>query len=182
MKYYTRIHVPNFRIIQEKTQAFLDSKNWRPRVGFHAVPWDEYVESCSEILTAFEMYDLKPLWAATYITYEQKHSSPHIDYRNPQLNLCRINLPIKNCTGTYTEFFTGGEYREVYQPTGEKFYIVKSDANLVKVDQVEMVGPTVMRVQEPHRVVHTLPDRQQRINLTVYTDKDPVFLLPRTEE
>jgi hypothetical protein len=178
MKYYIRIFVPDFETIQTKTDQFLNKIEWRPKVGFHALPWSEYTEYCPEILTAFEkLYGLKPVWAATYITYNDTHSKIHVDNRKPcrHDHECRISLPIRNCEGTYTEFFTGGEYDEFRQPSGEKFYVLKDNSTATKVDQVEMTGPTVMRVMEPHRVCH--PHNMQRVNLTVYTDKDPVFLL-----
>ena len=178
MKYYVRIFVPDYETIRQKTDEFLDKMQWRPKIGFHALPWKEYVEYCPEILSAFEgLYGLKPVWAATYITYNDNHSRIHVDNKNPctHSHECRISLPIRNCAGTFTEFFTGGEYDEIYQPSGEKFYLLRQGSTATKVDQVEMLGPTVMRVMEPHRVSH--PHQKQRVNLTVYTDKDPVFLL-----
>ncbi len=178
MKYYVRIFVPGYETIRQKTDEFLDKMQWRPKIGFHALPWKEYVEYCPEILSAFEgLYGLKPVWAATYITYNDNHSRIHVDNKNPctHSHECRISLPIRNCAGTFTEFFTGGEYDEIYQPSGEKFYLLRQGSTATKVDQVEMLGPTVMRVMEPHRVSH--PHQKQRVNLTVYTDKDPVFLL-----
>lgn len=176
-KYFAQIYVSNYQTIRDKTDQYLTKINWYPKIGFHMLPWKQYTEYCPEILSAFDVYNIKPLWAATYITYNNKQSRVHID-SNPldtRSHQCRISLPIRNCTGTYTEFFSGGEYDEFYQLSGEKFYRIKDNSTAIKVDQVEMLGPTVMRVTEPHRVHH--PHNMQRVNLTVYTDKDPVFLL-----
>ena len=178
MRYYARIFVPNYEIIRQKTDDFLRVIDWKPRFGFHKLPWDQYIEYCPEILTAFEsLYGLKPVWAATYITYKDEFSKVHVDNIPPcEFDYqCRINLPIRNCEDTFTEFYTGGEYEEIKQPSGERYFVLKQDSQAQLVDKVEMVGPTVMRVMEPHRVQHT--HNMQRVNLTVYTDKDPVFLL-----
>ena len=178
MRYYTRIHVPEYETIRRKTDKFLDEIQWKPMFGFRKLPWNEYVKYCPEILTAFKsLYGLTPVWAATYITYKDEYSKIHIDNIPPCEfdHQCRINLPIRNCVDTFTEFYSGGEYEEIKQPSGERYFVLKQGSQAQLVDQVEMVGPTVMRVMEPHRVHHT--HDKQRVNLTVYTDKDPVFLL-----
>lgn len=181
MLYYKYIEVNNLKTIQEKTLDFINEINWFPRIAFHPLPWEAYVKHCPEIMSAFDQYNLKPLWAATYITHQQKHSIPHKDFAaGTNMNKCRINIPIIGCDGTYTEFFTGGKFELVTYETIVKkdlgYYEVVDDTDLVSVAKVEMTQPAVVRVWEPHQAVHTIPFRE-RINLTVYTDKDPIFLL-----
>ena len=65
-----------------------------------------------------------------------------------------------------------------YQDNGLNGYLryMDEDPNLVKVDEVVVDRPTIMRVQQPHRVIidnNYVP----RVVLTFFTRKDPVYLL-----
>lgn len=180
MKYYKYIEIDNFKIIQEKTLEFLVKNNLLNNAGLYFIPWKEYTLEVSEILTAFDRYKIKPIQGATYITTEQNDSKVHIDYVTQAQHLCRINIPILNCVGSKTEFFKV-PMKEFYvnkQEYNNKFFFqIKDNATLVeKVDEVEIIYPTVIKIQQPHRV-HTNLVTVPRVCLTLTMDKDPVFLL-----
>jgi hypothetical protein len=174
MKYFNQIEIQNFEVIQEKTKKFLEPHS-SVRVGFYLLDKD-YLEYCPEILSAFADYNLKVKKVALYVTFLQEHSKVHIDYKSNLKSQCRINIPILNCEGSRTEFYSGGEYTMFFQQNGIPYYLLKDNSIPTKVAEVEIIRPTVIRVQEPHRV-HTNMNTVPRICMTVATDIDPVFLL-----
>ena len=115
------------------------------------------------------------------IFFNQAKAPPHIDYINKKRNQCRINIPVFNCEHSVTEYYnyTGTmEQGITYQDNGLNGYLryMDEDPNLVKVDEVVVDRPTIMRVQQPHRVIidnNYVP----RVVLTFFTRKDPVYLL-----
>jgi len=92
--------------------------------------------------------------------------------------MCRINIPVLNCEGSITEFYTGGKYvPHTANNNGEfSFLIIEDFSSAIKVAEVEILKPTVLRIQEPHRVVPNL-NILPRITLSLVMNKDPVFLL-----
>lgn len=175
MIYYKQIDIDSFDIIQTKTLEFINSRG-QPKIGFSVLPMKEYTEYCPEILTAFSRYNIKPVSCALYTTTEQEQSRVHVDYILDNMPQCRINIPILNCEGSRTEFYTGGEYDVYTQPNGIPYLEIKKDSVATKVDEVEITVPTIIRVQKPHRVNSNLV-RVPRICMTVRCDVDPVFLL-----
>lgn len=175
MKYHAYIEIDNFEVITKKTLEFIVEHNNVNRIGFYWLPWDEYVIYCPEIMTAFSRYNINPVAAATITTASLGDSRIHVD---AVLQQCRINLPILNCEGSKTEFYSGGEYNTLYTAGSNIPYhvIKKDDTSAIKVDEVEITKPTVVRVLAPHYVrtnVNTVP----RISMSIQFDVDPVFLL-----
>ena len=107
-----------------------------------------------------------------YITYTQEQSKVHIDYINPNWNQCRLNVPILNTEGSITEFYTGGNYEKIIQNNGLS-YLESIDDSAIKVDEIELIKPTILRIQSPHRV-NTNTTTVPRICLTIFTSKDMV--------
>jgi len=177
MKYYKQINIDNFEIIQQKTLSFIIKMGHMDRMGFHWLQWKEYVEWCPEILTAFSKFNINPIGAATISTRSIVNAKVHVDTSTgPTIKQCRINLPILNCEGSRTEFYTGGEYNIAYTLGNNPFMVLKEDSAPTKVDELELTAPTVLRVLEPHRVIVNM-ERIPRISLSVDTDIDPLFLL-----
>ena len=175
MQYYKKIEMNNLEVVQKKTLEFLEGKEL---LGFQLIDWDSYIKHCPEVLTAFEMYGLFPTNAATITTYIQQHSSIHIDYMDDTMPKARVNIPIKNCLGSRTEFYKGGDFQETTQWNGLKFYVLKdkNDSTCKKVDEFELDQATVFRAQEPHIVITNL-ETVPRVSLSFFMNKDPIFLL-----
>ena len=178
MLYYKKIKIRDLETIQRKVNTYIDQQNWFKH-GFHKFDLNTILKACPELRTCLSDYGLFPVYVATYITHKQEWSQVHRDYDDPKGHWCRVNIPIRNCRGSATEFYSrGGTYTEVKQPNSDvvQFLLCTSMEGVEKVAEVEIVEPTVIRVQEPHRV-RINPDRVPRVCLTLHCNKDPVFLL-----
>ena len=179
MQYFKSIEMNDFDLIKQITQQYVIEKNHHiGKGGFRFINWTEYTSYCPQILTAFSMYELTPVLGFLLVTHTQRDADLHIDYISNEWPMCRINIPVLNCEGSITEFYTGGKYvPHTANNNGEfSFLIIEDFSSAIKVAEVEILKPTVLRIQEPHRVVpnlHTLP----RITLSLVMNKDPVFLL-----
>ena len=194
MRYFKYIAIDNYQIIREKSVKFFLKNYSSIRTSvFQQFDWTEYVKHCPEILTAFSRYDLEPYTGFIYIIYKQEESPLHTDYVNSAYNKCRINIPVINCEFSKTFFYkkvsSALAQERIMQndimtdPDNESnskpIDYIKYDENdfsLEKVDEVVVDRPTVMRVQEPHRVMID-SNHVPRVVLTIHTRKDPVYLL-----
>jgi hypothetical protein len=178
MKYYKSIEMNDFDLIKQATLQYAIEKNHIEKFGFKFINWAEYVLSCPQILTAFSMYNLTPIQGFFIVAYSLRDAPLHIDYTSNTRPMCRINIPILNCEGSLTEFYTGGKYvPRTENNNGEFSFTIIDDISLAtKVAEVEILKPTVIRIQEPHRVVPNL-NAVPRITLSLVMNRDPVFLL-----
>ena len=164
----------SFDIIKSKSQKYFETWTSLP-VGFTLLNKEQFLCICPEIESDLKKYDIEIKNIGVYITYTQEQSKVHIDYINPKWNQCRLNIPILNAEGSTTEFFIGGNYEEIVQKNGLS-YLESVDDSAIKVDEVEVTKPTILRIQAPHRV-NTNTDTVPRICLTVFTNKDMVSFL-----
>jgi hypothetical protein len=105
---------------------------------------------------------------------QNSHSPIHVD-GYPQS--ARINLPLLNCKGSKTVFYSGGEFnkRTFNSKTSIGAWILSGTAGIRTADSVEIDAPTVVLVNEPHAVL--MSELSPRITLSLGFDKDPIFLL-----
>jgi hypothetical protein len=179
MQYYKSIEMNDFNLIKQITLQYAIEKNHLIDKGtFRFINWDEYTLYCPQILTAFSMYDLTPVTGYFHVSHGRRGNDLHIDYQSNELPMCRVNVPILNCEGSVTEFYTGGNYLPYNaKSNGSYSFLMVEDFSLaIKVAEVEILKPTVLRIQEPHRVVPNL-DAVPRITLSLIMNRDPVFLL-----
>lgn len=179
MQYYKSIEINNFDLIKQTTLQYAIEKNHLIKKGtFRFINWLEYTMYCPQILTAFSKYDLKPVNGYFIVTHTQEDSDLHIDYISNKLPICRINVPVLNCEGSITEFYTGGKYLPYTANSNRtfSFLMIENFSLATKVAEVEILKPTVLRIQSPHRVVPNL-NTVPRITLSLIMNKDPVFLL-----
>ena len=174
MIYHKYIEIDNLEKVQENSLAYVLSLG-KLSTGLSILNWADYTKQCPEVLTSLARYKIRPTLAAIYVSYSHDASYVHRDYQSKTKNQCRINIPLMNCEGSKTEFYSGGTYSAIVQPNGLTYYILEDDS-ATKVTEVEIIKPTVIRIQEPHRVV-TNPERNPRICLSLHTNIDPVFLL-----
>lgn len=89
----------------------------------------------------------------------------------------RINLPVLNCDGSETHFYSAKKWEPVTKelPNGIK-YIYHEQANCNLESTVTVNEPTILRVRELHQVVNHAKI-YPRITLTCAVDPDPVYLL-----
>ena len=198
MKYYREIDIDDFEIIQEKSLVYANyvlndraSKNINV-IGYSDIPdFKKFLEQIPELSTSFAKYDLTIKSVAFYFTdhpttdyvpadcpvknfYHTRKNPVHTDVYH---HFARVNIPILNTKGTFTRFFTNCVLKHWKNPfTGASFQIV-GNRDYIEVDAVEILKPTVIRVQEPHLVQVYEGSPIPRITLTVGFDRDPVYLL-----
>ena len=182
MIYYKPIEIENFKIIQLKVKDYIYQTNWHTNEGFNVFDKYSLLQACPELESCLHNYGLLPVQFATYITHSQHMAQVHIDSSGNYDSLkCRINVPILNCEGSATEFYQGGVFQETQQihAAGKRnvtFFKCTSTETLKKVDEIEIIKPTVIRIHIPHRVkINSLSI--PRICLSIRTNRDPVFLL-----
>lgn len=171
MRYYKEIDLDNLDVIIEKCLAYVK----REETLSHA--WNKLNEkalfnACPELQLSFSKYDLICNYAAVVMVGPGSFPPPHVDGK--QFASARINLPLMNCKGTRTEFFSNVRI-EPSDAYGLSYYIV-TNTDYVLEDSFELSKATVMRVKEPHRVAVPL-NGYRRLSLTLGFDKDPIFLL-----
>jgi len=174
MIYFKEIFLPNFKIIQKNIDLYFAEWPTLPK-GFTLIDKRKIKQIAPELTHDLLSMNIKIKDIGVYITYTDTDSKVHVDYVNPRMNQCRLNIPIRNTEGSKTAFYTGGNYEKIYQ-NNRIFYLNSIDDSAVKVSEIEMINPTIMRVQEPHRVITNL-QKIPRICLTIFTDVDMVKFL-----
>lgn len=174
MIYFKEIDLANFEKIKKESQLYF-SKWARLPIGFTLLDKERFLKNCPELISSAKEAQIGIKNIGAYITYHQSDSKVHIDYINPIWNQCRLNIPILNTEGSLTEFYSGGNFQEVRQENNLT-YLESIDESYIKVTEVEMLRPTIIRVQTPHRV-NTNTNKVPRICLTIFTDVDLVKFL-----
>jgi hypothetical protein len=193
VKYYKHIEIDNYQTIRENSVRFvLDKYLVKTHSSFRQFDWNLYVQYCPEIVPALAKYDLVPYGGFVYTINSQDSSPLHIDYISDIYNKCRINIPIFNCEHSKTFYYKKID-KDVQGTSVTQsdimFYSKESDTKTIsymkfdpndpgleKVDEMIVDRPTVIRVQEPHRVMID-SNHVPRVVLTIHTYKDPVYLL-----
>lgn len=175
MKYYLKLpNIPNWQDIQSAAQTYLENNTtiYKRKTGLSFCESPDFCNANRSLINdCFVKMNLSVVATAFYVTYDNVQGSLHTDNSKSQ---ARINIPILNCENTYTEYYTVSKTR---LHTNDR-YTVKlptDDAVIELVDRVELTCPTVIRVNEFHKV--TLGNIAPRISLTVRFDHDPVYLL-----
>ena len=173
--YYRKIKIDYLSEIITKCLSYVKTQEdiyFQKTVGaYRNLNFDELIDCCPELLTAFDRYNIKCTYAATFVTYQNLGIFPHRDGGNDQ---ARINIPLENCKNTFTEFYEGGQPHVYVNPLTKIIATRIVDARLV--DQVEIDQATVIRVKAPHSVKMD-EDHFPRVTITIGFDRDPVFLL-----
>lgn len=108
-------------------------------------------------------------------------STLHIDHTYGKNNgvMARLNLPVSNCSGSYTAFFKlSDELMQNYgiTPGGTKYWSDELRNTLEPVTSVELIQPTILRTSEPH-TVFCRENNFPRVSLTMSFEQDLVRLL-----
>jgi len=141
-----------------------------------------------EIVDAYSHYGLKCEKAVAFVMYRRDDLKLHVDH-DPLYSHGRVLLPIYNCQGTYTNFYSGckvimsedDELRKKYtfrsqETQGRPFYAIEDPQNCVLAQQIELKQSTLINIRAPHDV--TLPPgfTGPRVVLGLMFDRDPIFL------
>ncbi len=177
MQYYKKIEIEHLSEIISKCLSYVKKQTeiylQYPLGAYRNLDFQELIKHCPELLTAFNKYNIQPVYAAAFVTYSNSSVHIHIDAGS---DLARINIPLQNCKNTFTEFYTGGKLEPYYNPITGISATKLVGPGLTLVDKVEIDQATVIRVKEPHSV-HMDEQHRPRVTLTIGFDRDPVFLL-----
>lgn len=177
MIYFKEIFLPNFKNIQKKIDSYFSEWVTLPTGGVTLIDKEKIKQVAPELEDDLLSMNIKIQNIGVHVLYKDTESKVHVDYVNPNQNQCRLNIPIRNTEGSKTAFYTGGNYKKIYQNFKPVcFYLQAIDDSAVKVSEIEMINPTIIRVQEPHKVIINL-QKVPRICLTIYTDVDMVSFL-----
>jgi hypothetical protein len=182
MQYYKKIEIENLEIIQKKVLKFI--KLTQPNIYFRTAgtSWNHLIISdllsaCPELVDSFAKLNLTCVFASTHVMYSNLHASIHTDITPWK---ARINIPILNCNGTLTKFYTGEKTRqEIRTMANNKTYTVDAITNpdeCVEVDAYELTQPLVIRTYVPHRVFMNT-DTVPRLALSIGCNPDPIYML-----
>lgn len=91
--------------------------------------------------------------------------------------IARINIPVLNCAGTETRFFSSVKWDPIVKTLPNGITYTHHEAENVKLEgAITISKPTILRVRELHQVVNHAKI-YPRITLTCAVDPDPVYLL-----
>lgn len=179
MQYYKKIEIDFYDEIVQDSVDYLktqkpDIYNRVQDTTYYPLNVSEFKQYCPKLDAGFMRYGLVCNWVVAYVMTENRHSPIHID-GYPQS--ARINLPLLNCKGTKTMFYSGGEFKKRTHnaKTSINAWLLSNVHGLKIAGSVEIDAPTVLLVNEPHSV--RISDQLPRITLSLGFDKDPVFLL-----
>jgi len=179
MKYYKKIEIDYYDDIINDAVEYLktqkaDIYNKVEATTYYPLDVDEFKKYCPKLDIGFARYGLTCNWVVAYVMKKSSDSPIHID-GYPQS--ARINLPLLNCEGTKTLFYSGAEFnrRTVNEKTTISAWVMSKTTGLKIEDGVEIDAPTVVLVNQPHSVIMT--NKVPRITLSLGFDKDPAFLL-----
>lgn len=174
--YYKKIEIDHLDIIKTRCLEYIKTKPdiyYNPKGSYLNLNFEELTEYCPELLTAFDRYDIVCTYAAIFIAYRNSDMIVHIDAGNDQ---ARINIPLENCSNTFTEFYKGGTphafVNKITGTTATRFL----GPGVELVDKVEIDQATVIRIKAQH-MVRMDELRSPRVTLTLGFNRDPVFLL-----
>jgi len=179
MRYYKKIEIDFYNEIVQDSIDYL--KTQKPDIydrvqdtTYYPLNISEFKQHCPKLDAGFARYGLTCNWIVAYVMKENRHSPIHVD-GYPQL--ARINLPLLNCKGTRTMFYSGGEFnkRTHNDKTSIGAWLLSGTNEFKIAGSVEIDSPTVLLVNEPHSVI--ISKDVPRITLSLGFDKDPVFLL-----
>jgi len=176
MKYYKKLDTPGFEKLSEEALAFVLE---RPRIyhrqaGINLISAD-FNEAVREMpsLSIFDVYGIKATDILFFVMYNNHQCGIHSDGWQ---NNARINVPVLNCKGTVLEFWRDVKWQAFKNARGSYVNIARAGTGEF-VDSVEIDSPTVVSVNEPHRVVMLPKSPVPRITLSIDFDVCPSFLL-----
>jgi hypothetical protein len=177
MIYYKLLDIQNLDVIIEKCLLHaktIDSAYNRRLGTWNDINVPELITACPELAVGLQKYDFSIRIAALFVMYHPSHTKIHIDAYPAK---ARINIPLLNCTNTYTNFYESdhGMIKWINPISGAISYNPTGECKLV--DRVELKQATIIRTKVFHVVDLPKDNPVPRITLTLGLDKDPVFML-----
>jgi hypothetical protein len=177
VKYWARLPLENFEQIQLEALTYV--KSLGPTTNFWTTASVfQLNKQAPSINRSLLKHGLYMVYAAIITVPAPITPQIHIDdmlYTDGVL--ARLNIPLLNTVGSYTNFYTvpDGSRELRKNPNGIKYWYI-DPAKAVLVSQVEATEPTILRISEPH-AVYSKTNGFPRIVLSIRLNIDPVRYL-----
>jgi len=171
MIYYKKLELDH-TLIAKKSLAYIlaDKHKHKIKAFWTNINFNEFINHVPELLTCFKEINLTP-WRVA-ITSASTNISIHRDTSGAPL---RINIPVFNCQGSQTKFWsTSVEPKIMLLKNGVSYHhLDETDCELMAT--LELDSPTILRVKEPHSVY--IGEKVPRLALTLEVKEDIEYLL-----
>jgi hypothetical protein len=152
--------------LQQNTKVYADD----------SVGWVDIDQSMLALTTGlFARLRLRPVHVGLYVSKGQGDHSIHQHLTSEH---ARLNLPISNCEGSSTVFYsTEGHGKFTTNAQGASF-LSFDEHQCKETVRITVDEPTVLHIKTAHRVLAptATPDRP-RVTASFQFNRDPVFLL-----
>ena len=175
MKYYTYLDLPGWQLVSNKINHYLEARPnlWDEKSGAWAqADLTDIHRDIPELAELFRPLNLTIRFVA-FVTMSLKQLGIH---RDGGVESCRINIPIKNCEGSVTRFYTATKPPTVHTYPNGVSYRLEDAESCVHVASAEVIKPTLLRVHEPHSV-NLFHENYPRITCTISFNEDLEHLL-----
>jgi hypothetical protein len=174
LKYWKRFALTHLEAIQAKALKFaLALPNIASGRVWIGLDMKAFRRAVPELTIALAKHQVSAPYAAIIAVTNPDGMTKHVDAVGPGV-MARLNIPLLNCEGSITEFYTyPHEPILVHTIGGVPYMELEYPDQCVKVDEVELNQPTLLRVSEPHRVVN-VSNKLPRLALSIQLSPDPV--------
>lgn len=173
MKYYVSVPIKNLKTIQEKVFKYFPKEELFKKESLFYIPNNLNIFlSIPELKAELDKLNWTPYVFSIgfYIIGNTNGTHIHLDSNTFTHS---FNIPILNCENTFVNFYKTDKEpkKEVYKLYDTLINYYRFDpADCVVVDQLEMLTPNVINVQEPHNVVNK--NTKPRITLLIRLKND----------
>lgn len=176
MKYYQHIQIPNVNEIIDATRNYIVSNDaiYNRRSGVCLIHLGKNLPFFASLIeSCLDKYNLVCTGAYAFVISHQNQCSVHSD---SFIHESRLNIPILNCEYSETKFYDVSKWKTCRNMLGHDVPVA---LEYVEVDSVKITEPTLLRVNKPHKVILNKELDTPRITLSLYFDRDPLFLIWR---
>ena len=176
MIFYKKLDINNHTLLTKEAHDFVLSQsniyNRSAKINLITANLNDAL-SAMPSLNIFNHLNIKITKVLFFVLYDNKQCGIHSD---SWTNSARINVPVLNCKDSVLEFWSGVEWYSVINAQGNTVKIGKDGTGKLECEVV-IDRPTVVSVNEPHRVVMKNDSKIPRITLSLDFDRCPSFLL-----
>jgi hypothetical protein len=179
MKYYRPIELQNYDVIKRKALEFAlaDPGTRSNKIFWNPLNLVDFSRAVPELNAALSVFGMSATYIAAIVKSTLIPGTIHIDGMATGHGACvaRLQLPLWNTEGSATKFYrSDSEVEKRFNAAGTPYLHIDQES-CVEVDSVEILQPTIIRIDVPHTVI--AGPRLPRITLTVKLSKDPAFML-----
>jgi len=179
MKYYKYLDIEYSMSCQQLKKYALDNLN-KLTLFQTDIDKEDILEACPDLQKMFDPLKIT-IKTVSFITTDNIdiEYGIHIDvleYEDLEFSPIRINLPVLNCEGSITNFYTSS-YLPVNKQLSENIYYLGYEyENCQLVDSFCLNRPAVLRVDEIHQVIANPNYHLPRISCSIEFEEDLEFL------